>query len=46
MQRKDKIFNQEEYSEISAEITRHEMLQNLTGEDYSEKIKELKEKLL
>lgn len=46
MERTDgKTITQEEYQEIQAEITRLEMMQNLTGEDNSEKIKELKDKL-
>lgn len=45
MYRKDKILTQEEYAEITAEITRLEMMQNLTGKDYSAKIAELKAKI-
>lgn len=46
MERTDgKTITQEEYAEIQAEITRLEMLQNLTGEDNSQKIKELREKI-
>ena len=45
MERIDKILTQEEYAEITAEITRLEMTQSLTGEDYSEKIAELKAKI-
>lgn len=46
MERTDgKTITQEEYNEIQAEITRLEMLQSLTGEDNSEKIKELKDKI-
>lgn len=45
MECKDRIVTQEEYAEIQAQITWLRLKQSLTGQDNSEKIKELEERI-